>query len=196
MIHTAHRFADEAAMQTALEAREPEALDVIGVARTRGVEGADGEVVTASVELVGWHVNAVWEGAVHAAWTASVIPPVDAPRWWSGVPVEAASVPAPPVPQEITLRQLLTALRNQGWITQAEAIAAAKNGDIPSTLSNLLTSAQQAGSLTQGQVDDAALTWAAMYQAVRHDALWNLFTSAGAATTAQIDAVFVEGAAL
>ena len=97
MIHTAHRFADEAAMRTALGAQEPEALDVIGIARTRGVENSDGEVVTASVELAGWHVNAVWEGAVHAAWTASVIPPMDAPRWWSGVPVEAASVPAPDI---------------------------------------------------------------------------------------------------
>ena len=104
--------------------------------------------------------------------------------------------PPPPVPQEITLRQLLFALRNQGWITQAEAIAAAKNGDMPSTLSDLLASVQQAGGLTQGQVDDAALTWAAMYQAVRNDELWDLFTATGAATTAQIDAVFVEGATL
>lgn len=108
---------------------------------------------------------------------------------------EPGPPPPPPVPAEISLRQLLFALRNQGWITHAEALAAARTGSMPATLSATLAGAVQAGALTSQQSEDAALTWAAMYTALRSDALWGLFVATGTATNAQIDALFVEGAA-
>jgi hypothetical protein len=104
-----------------------------------------------------------------------------------------AKAPPPmpePVPQIVTLRQLLFALRDLGWISQDEAMRAAKNGDLPDSFSTLLASLVAARQLTAGQADDAALSWAAMYSAERSAMVWQLFLAAGIATAEQVDAVF------
>jgi len=104
-----------------------------------------------------------------------------------------ARAPAPmpePVPQIVTLRQLLFALRDLGWISHDEAMAAAKNGDLPASFSTLLASLVAAGQLTASMADDAALSWAAMYSAERGAMVWQLFLAAGVATDEQVDAVF------
>lgn len=91
----------------------------------------------------------------------------------------------------------MCAMRHEAILQRIdEADAAARTGSMPATLSATLAGAVQAGALTSQQSEDAALTWAAMYTALRSDALWGLFVATGTATNAQIDALFVEGAAV
>lgn len=99
------------------------------------------------------------------------------------------------VPDEIPLRQLLFGLRDTGWITHAEALAAARTGAMPATMAAILAGAVAAGVLTAAQAEDAELTWAAMYTANRTDALWDLFVATGTATREQIADVFRVGSA-
>ena len=95
-----------------------------------------------------------------------------------------------PVPSEVSLKQLLFALRDGGWITHDEALAAARTGALPATLATTLADAVAAGTLPLSAADDAALTWAAMCAAERRSGLWALLVSAGKATEAQVDDVF------
>jgi len=101
-----------------------------------------------------------------------------------------------PVPQQLDLGQLIFALRNQQWITHAEALAAVKTGEMPTAMTATLAGAVQAGAMTAQQADDAAIIWAAMYRPVRTSSLWAIFVAAGTATSAQVDALFIEGATL
>ncbi|NKE43373.1 hypothetical protein HB662_01185 [Roseomonas frigidaquae] len=92
-------------------------------------------------------------------------------------------VPAP-VPAEVTLRQLLFALVGAGWITEAEALAAARTGEVPASLADILP------DLSEAEQSNLRLTWAAMYSAERSSSVWDLFISAGVATAEQVDDLF------
>ncbi|NKC30210.1 hypothetical protein [Falsiroseomonas selenitidurans] len=89
-----------------------------------------------------------------------------------------------PVPPEVTLRQLLLALVAQGWITEAEALAAARTGELPGSLAAMLP------GLSAAEQFALRLTWAAMYSAERASPVWDLFIGAGVATADQVDALF------
>lgn len=124
MIYTAHLFEDAAALTAARAVAEPAALDVIGTAYAPAVLDAEGEVVAPGEALPGCYANAAWRGDVPEAWHASVIPPTEAPRWWSGVPV-APPVPEPPaVPVSISPLQARRALLAAGLLDDVEAALA------------------------------------------------------------------------
>jgi hypothetical protein len=93
--------------------------------------------------------------------------------------------PPPPVPQEVSLRQLLFALVATGFISGPEALAAARTGDLPASLE----AAIKDGMSVEGAfaVD---LTWAAMYSAERTNPLWTIVVAKGIATPEQVDDVF------
>lgn len=178
MIYRAYRFADQEASTAALAGETPAALDVIGVAWT----DADPPVA-----LPGWHVNAAWSDAAPGGLVGYVIDAAEAPRWWAGVPYEAAASEVP-VPHTVSLSQLLFALRDQGWITHAEAMAAAKSGDVPATLDGLISSMDGAAA------DNVRLLWAAMYVAERSNPLWSMIVAGGVATGEQVDNLFRQAA--
>ncbi len=98
----------------------------------------------------------------------------------------------PPVAASVPLSRLLVALRDLSFISQAEALAAARTGDIPASLRAALWAAvpQQAAR------DDIELFWAAMYEAERRSPFWAFVTGAGIATEAQLDDVFRYAGAL
>lgn len=102
--------------------------------------------------------------------------------------IDAYVPPPPPVPPTLTLRQLLFALVGGGWITQDEALAAAKTGDMPPQLLTL------AGQVSDAEAFAIRLTWAAMYTAERSNPLWDMLVAAGVATSEQIDDLFRAGA--
>lgn len=114
---------------------------------------------------------------------------------WSVVE-EAASLytlepePAPPPPpamppRNVSLRQLLRALVATGFISKAEALAAARTGDIPASLRAPLFAAVDADAAFEIE-----LAWAAMYEAERASPFWGFVLAAGIATAEQIDQVF------
>ncbi len=176
MIYRAYRFADEAAATAALAGLEPLALDVIGLAYSDADEGEQPD------PLPGWHVNAVWS-AEPAGLADTAIAPAESPRWWSGVPMTLAT-PSPAVPASVSLSQLLFALRDEGWITHEEALAAARTGEVPATLDVLMA------GMSEAAAGDVRLLWAAMYVAERSNPLWAAIIGAGIATVAEVDAVF------
>lgn len=89
-----------------------------------------------------------------------------------------------PFPREVTLRQLLFALVNQGWITQEEALAAAKTGEVPSSLAAMLP------GMSDAEEFGMRLTWAAMYSAERSSPIWDIFIERGVATPDDVDNLF------
>ena len=99
--------------------------------------------------------------------------------------VDAWVDPLPPVPPSVSLRQLLAALVAANWISQTEALAAARTGDLPVSL--------EAQIKTGMSADDAFaldLAWAAMYSAERASPFWAIVVAQGVATSDQIDDVF------
>lgn len=131
--------------------------------------------------------RAVW-AAGHRLWHQDGVTYADDP-----VAVQAiidAYVEVPPVPEQVTLRQLLFALVGGGYITQAEALGAARTGAMPATLLALANNASPAEAFA------IELTWAAMTVAYRTDPLWNMIVAAGIVTSAQVDDLFRVGATI
>ena len=97
---------------------------------------------------------------------------------------EEVDVP-PEVPAQVSIRALLRALTAAGFINRAEALAAARTGDIPASLR---------APLFAGVDEDTAfeieLAWAAMYEAERASPFWAFVVTADIATEEQIDGVF------
>ena len=97
---------------------------------------------------------------------------------------EIVGEPSPePVPDSVSLAQLLFSLRDGGLISHAEALAAARTGDIPASLKDPLWVAVP----DQATREDIELLWAAMYQAERRSRFWQFVIGAGIATEAQLD---------
>lgn len=112
---------------------------------------------------------------------------------WDGEAV-VCNLPAPspgPVPEVISTRQFLIQLAASGIISEAEALAAARTGDVPTTIAAIFA------SLPSEQVSAAEITWARMTTVPRSDPLFVL--AAGPPlnmTDAQIDDFFRAAAAI
>jgi hypothetical protein len=116
------------------------------------------------------------------------------------VPLEPAPVPEmpentppswpPPVPHVISRRQLLIALVAAGLITEAEALAAAKTGEVPAAIDAFFA------TLPPAQQIAARITWATMTQVERHHPLVQGVIDANLATAEQVDALFRTAATL
>jgi hypothetical protein len=110
-------------------------------------------------------------------------------------PAEAAEIEAlrnapPPVPNVITRRQLLIALAQAGLISEAEALAAAKTGEVPAAIDAVF------GALPKEQALAAQITWATMTQVERSHPLVQALIDAKVATAEQVDALFRAAAQL
>jgi hypothetical protein len=110
-------------------------------------------------------------------------------------PEEEAAVLAvrnapPPVPGAISRRQLLIALTATGLITEAEALAAAKTGDVPAIIDTVFS------KLPPEQALAARITWAAMTMVERDHPLIQAVINAKLATAEQVDALFKAAAEL
>lgn len=112
---------------------------------------------------------------------------------WDGAIFAPPSPPPPPaavVPGSITRRQLLLALVGAGLITEAEALAAATTGAVPAAIDAVFAQLPPADALA------ARITWATMGVAEREHPLIEALIAAGMATSTEVDALFVTGAAL
>jgi hypothetical protein len=110
-------------------------------------------------------------------------------------PAEAAEIEAlrnapPPVPAVISRRQLLIALAKAKLITEAEALAAAKTGEVPAAIDAVF------GALPKEQALAARITWATMTVVERDHPLIQAVINANLATAEQVDALFRAAAEL
>ena len=109
--------------------------------------------------------------------------------------VAAGGVIAPyvaPAPAVITLtnRQLFFALALAGMITEAEALAAGRTGEVPAAVE------AEFAKLPPTDAFLARLTWATMREVRRDHPLIAVMVAANLATDAQVDAVFALGASI
>jgi hypothetical protein len=110
-------------------------------------------------------------------------------------PAEAAEIEAlrnapPPVPTVISRRQLLIALANAKLITEAEALAAAKTGEVPAAIDAVFA------ALPKEQALAARITWATMTVVERDHPLIQAVIDAKIVTAEQADALFRQAAEL
>jgi hypothetical protein len=110
-------------------------------------------------------------------------------------PAETAEIEAlrnapPPVPSAISRRQLLIALAQAKWITEAEALAAAKTGEVPAAIDAVFA------ALPKEQALAARITWATMTVVERDHPLIQAVIDAKLATADQVDALFKAAAEL
>jgi hypothetical protein len=110
-------------------------------------------------------------------------------------PAEAAEIEAlrnapPPVPAAISRRQLLIALAQAKLITEAEALAAAKTGEVPAAIDAVFA------ALPKEQALAARITWATMTVVERDHPLIQAVINAKLATAEQVDALFRAAAEL
>jgi hypothetical protein len=90
----------------------------------------------------------------------------------------------PPVPGAISRRQLLIALAAAGLITEAEALAAAKTGEVPAAIDAAFRGLPPESALA------ARITWATMTQVERDHPLVQAIIDAQIAPAEQVDALF------
>lgn len=113
---------------------------------------------------------------------------------WNGSTFTSNDPPAPPVPvtvpASITRRQLIMALLDGGFITEAEAIAAAQTGAVPAFVMAYFN------QLPDHEKTDATITWATMSMCLRADPLLLAVAAAGNLTSEQLDDYFRVAAAL
>jgi hypothetical protein len=110
-------------------------------------------------------------------------------------PAEAAEIEAlrnapPPVPTVISRRQLLIALANAKLITEAEALAAAKTGEVPAAIDAVFA------ALPKEQALAARITWATMTVVERDHPLIQAVIDAKIVTAERADALFRQAAEL
>jgi hypothetical protein len=110
-------------------------------------------------------------------------------------PAEAAEIEAlrnapPPVPAAISRRQLLIALAQAKLVTEAEALAAAKTGEVPAVINQVFA------ALPKDQALAAQITWATMTVVERNHPLIQAVINAELATAEQVNTLFREAAKL
>jgi hypothetical protein len=110
-------------------------------------------------------------------------------------PAEAAEIEArrntpPSAPAAVSRRQLLIALAQAKLITEAEAIAAAKMGEVPAVIDKVFA------ALPKDQALAAKITWATMTMVERNHPLIQAVIDTKLATPEQIDALFRAAATL
>ena len=98
--------------------------------------------------------------------------------------------PAPPAPIILTNRQLFAALALTGFITEAEALAAGRTGEVPTAIDDVF------GELPDHEAFLARLTWATMREVTRDHPLIAAMIAANLATAEQVDAIFSLGASI
>jgi hypothetical protein len=108
------------------------------------------------------------------------------------LPPEPAVQPAaaPSVPVVISRRQLLIALVQAKLITEVEALAAAKTGEVPAAIDAVFA------ALPTDQALAARITWATMTVVERDHPLIQAVINANLATANQVDALFKAAAEL
>lgn len=139
------------------------------------------------------HGDAIPDGAVpisdatHAAWLTDT-----ARQRWNGEALEPYEPPPAPaaVPAQITRRQLLLGLAGAGLIAPEEALAAATAGAVPAAIDTVFAALPPAEALA------ARVTWATMSVAERDHPLIIALITAGLAAPAEVDALFIQAAAL
>jgi hypothetical protein len=104
-------------------------------------------------------------------------------------PAEVAEIEAlrnapPPVPASISRRQFLIALTQAGLITDAEALAAARTGEVPAAIDAVFA------RLPPQQALAARITWATMTVIERDHPLVQAAIDAKLTTAEQVDALF------
>jgi hypothetical protein len=103
---------------------------------------------------------------------------------------EPVPEPLPPAPIVLTSRQLFAALALTGMITQVEALAAGRTGEVPAAVESVFA------TLPAQDAFLARLTWATMREVPRDHALISAMIAANLATAEQVDAMFTLGASL
>jgi hypothetical protein len=104
--------------------------------------------------------------------------------------IEALRTAPPPVPGAISRRQLLIALAATGLITEAEALAAAKTGEVPAAIDMVFAKLSKEDALA------ARITWATMTVVERDHPLIQAVIHAKIAPAEQVDALFRAAAKL
>ena len=92
------------------------------------------------------------------------------------------------VPQSITKRQLLIEMATAGYISAAEALAAAQTGAVPSAVQTVINSLPATAQM------GAQITWASMTMVPITDPLINAFAASQNLTQAQVNAFFTAAA--
>jgi hypothetical protein len=90
----------------------------------------------------------------------------------------------------ITNRQLFAALALTGFITESEALAAGRTGEVPAAIDAVF------GVLPEQDAFLARLTWATMREVTRDHPLIGMMIAANLATAEQVDAIFALGASI
>jgi hypothetical protein len=106
------------------------------------------------------------------------------------LPPEPQPEPPPPPPIVLTARQLFAALALTGMITEAEALAAGRTGEVPAAVEAVFA------TLPPQDAFLARLTWATMRDVPRNHPLIGAMIAAEVATDEQVDALFALGAAI
>jgi hypothetical protein len=104
--------------------------------------------------------------------------------------IEALRNAPPPVPSTISRRQLLIALTAAGLISEAEALAAARTGEVPAAIDAVFA------RLPPEQALAARITWATMTVVERDHPLVQAVIDAKIATAEQVQALFTAAAEL
>jgi hypothetical protein len=106
-----------------------------------------------------------------------------AQREIDGLPIQSA-------PIVLTNRQLFIALALDHFITEAEALAAARMGTVPAAIEAVFA------ELPNQDAFAARVTWATMREVARDHPLITIMIAANLATEEQVDAIFTLGASI
>jgi hypothetical protein len=93
--------------------------------------------------------------------------------------------PVPPVPSNVTRRQMLIGLQRAGFITANEMKLAAKTGTLPAAVQTVFNQLP-----TQTERDEAEATWASMSQCERSSPLVAALAASQGLTSSQVDDLF------
>jgi hypothetical protein len=102
--------------------------------------------------------------------------------------IDAMSIQSAPV--VLTNRQLFIALALTGFISEAEALAAARMGTVPAAIEEVFA------ELPDQDAFQARMTWATMREVPRDHPLIAAMVAANLATGEQVDGIFALGASL
>ena len=138
----------------------------------------------------GHYLGAWGDGAVPPAGAIEVPePPSGRAMWidgaWTWDPEGSARAAL-----RLTPRQLFIGLAAEGWITEAEAIAAATTGALPSVAEGAIA------NLPATQALAARISWARLTVAERTDPLVELLRAAKGKSSAEVDAFFRQYASI
>ena len=100
-----------------------------------------------------------------------------------------AEIPTPP-PITLTARQFFIALANSGYVTPAEAVAAARDGAVPAAIAAVFS------TLSPTDAVGAQITWAKMTQVSEDEPLIGAVAAAMSLDATHIHEFFVGAAAI